>query len=369
LIRRAAILAVFSALLPAVPSCGQPSAAPDAGPRSTQPSDRRDGGPHDHPVVRRSRALMSTVYEFVVAEPDSPGLQRAMDDAFAEIARLEGVLSEWRADSEISAVNRAAGRAPVKVGADVLAVVKAGLAASAESEGAFDMTWASLHGVWDFRADPPRIPDRTLIAQRVRKIDYRKVTVDEAASTVGLGEVGMAIGLGGIAKGYALDRAAAILTAAGIRNFVLYGGGQVLVSGRRGGRPWRVGIQNPRGDGYFAHYEMTSGSASTSGDYERFFVLDGVRYHHIIDTRPRSPTRGMPARGLVSVTVIADTGMRADALSTAIFVSGAEKGMELARRAGVEAVLVTDGLETLATDGIRPTLRARPLGDTPLPTN
>lgn len=304
---------------------------------------------------------MSTVYEIVVSAPESAALDAATTRAFDEVARLEEVLSEWRPDSEVSRVNQAAGGDAVKVGPDLLAVVKQGLRAGAESGGAFDITWAALHGVWDFRATPPRVPDRALLAKRSKLIDYRKVQLDEAASTIRLELPGMAIGLGGIAKGYALDRMAAILVEAGFSNFVLYGGGQVLVSGRRGSRPWRVGVKDPRNEGFFAFYETTRGSASTSGDYERFFLLDGVRYHHILDTRPTAQARGMPVRGLVSATILAETGIRADALSTAVFVLGPEAGLALARRLGVEAVLVDERMQVLATDGIRATLRMRPI--------
>jgi FAD:protein FMN transferase len=304
---------------------------------------------------------MGTVYRIVAAEPDTARLHDAMRRALGEVARLEDLLSEWRPDTELSRVNQAAGREAVKVGPEILAVVKEGLRVGAESGGAFDITWAALHGVWDFRARPPHVPDRALLAAKTKLIDWRKVQVDEAASTIRLAEPGMAIGLGGIAKGYAVDRAGAILLAAGFRSFVIYAGGQVGVWGTRGGRPWRVGIQDPRREGFFATFEMTHGSAATSGDYERYFILDGVRYHHIIDTRPDAPDRGMPARGMTSVTVIAEDGLTADAVDTAIFILGPDAGMALARRRHVEAVLVTDRMQVLATDGIRSRLHARPL--------
>jgi thiamine biosynthesis lipoprotein len=314
------------------------------------------------PIVRKTHRAMGTIWELQVAAPSSDRLDRTALRAFAEIDRLEQVLSEWRPDSEISAVNRAAGHEAVHVGPDLLANVREGLWSGRETEGAFDITWAALHGVWDFRADPPRVPDPRVIAEKVRLIDYRQVTLDEAAGTVKLAREGMAMGLGGIAKGYALDRAGAILEGEGLADFVLSSGGQVLVSGHRGDRPWRVGIRNPRGDDYFASFEMTSdGSVGTAGDYERFFLLDGVRYHHIIDTRPGAPARGMPARGVVSATVVASTGLRADAIDTGLFVLGVEKGLALAERLGLEAVMIDDRMHVFATPGIRGRLHSRPL--------
>ena len=147
----------------------------------------------------------------------------------------------------------------------------------------------------------------------------------------------MKIGLGGIAKGYALDRAAELLRAHGVRDFLILGGGQVMAGGHKDGKPWRVGIRDPRGEpeDYFATLDVTDASTSTSGDYERYFVLDGVRYHHILD-----PRTGMPSKGLRSVTTVSPDATLADALSTAIMVLGAERGLALAESLGVGAVLV-----------------------------
>jgi thiamine biosynthesis lipoprotein len=160
---------------------------------------------------------------------------------------------------------------------------------------------------------------------------------------------GMALGTGGIAKGYALDRAAAVLSAAGIENFMIFGGGQIQVSGTRSGRPWRVGIQHPRKDDYFAFVEATSGSIATAGDYEHSFIKDGKRWHHIIDTRT-----GLPVEHTVAVTVVADSGLAADAVDTAIFVMGAERALKILDRSPfrADAVIVDKDLRLHSNPGM-----------------
>jgi thiamine biosynthesis lipoprotein len=229
-------------------------------------------------------------------------------------------------------------------------VIRRGIEIGDLNEGAFDITWAALWGLWDFRAAEPRLPDPEEVARRTALVDYRKVVVDDDAGTVYLPEAGMKIGLGGIAKGYALDRAAEALRARGVDSFLILGGGQVLAGGTRGDRPWKVGVRDPRGTAttYFATLEVTDASTSTSGDYERFFILDGKRYHHIID-----PRTGWPSEGLSGVTVVSPDATLADALSTAIMVMGQERGLALAERLpDVEAVLVDPDGDLWTTSGL-----------------
>lgn len=284
-------------------------------------------------LVSRERELMGTV--FVVQaqtthELDADAVRRAIDAGFDEMARLEAVLSEWRETSEISRINQSAGGDPVAVSADAFAVVKAGVQMSRWSEGAFDLSWATLHGLYDFRPGQQRIPTAEELAPKLALIDWERIVLNDEARTVRLATSGMAIGTGGIGKGYALDRAGTILREAGITSYMLFGGGQVQIHGIRvteeGERAWRVGIQHPRDPStYFAFFEAGSGSISTSGDYEHVYVDDtGRRWHHIIDT-----DTGMPASGTTSVTLLAPEGLYADALSTAVFVLGPERGLRM----------------------------------------
>jgi FAD:protein FMN transferase len=317
---------------------------------SSDPSTRTEAAsPAPPELYAAQREMMGTVFSIRVDAKDRVA-RTAVAEAFAEMERLEDVLSEWRPTSEISKINHAAGKHPVPVSSDTLAVVGAGLDVSRRSKGAFDLTWAALHGLYDFRPGFERIPDRSEIRARLPLVDYRDVVLDEEAGSVFLKRSGMALGTGGIGKGHALDRAGEILERHGLSSYILFGGGQVQVKGTRGTRPWRVGIQHPRKlDEYFAYFEATEGSVSTSGDYERYLLgPGGERIHHIIDVRT-----GAPASRSMSVTVLAPNGLYADALSTAAFVMGPERALAMFDDLPfpVKAVLVDPDCQVFATPG------------------
>ncbi len=311
------------------------------------------------PMVTRSRPIMGTVFRITVANLDEaqagPLIERALD----EIGRLEEVLSEWQDDSEVSAINHAAGSAtPVHVSADTLRVVRAGLDVSRWSEGAFDLSWAALRGLYTFQPGERRVPPLSEVQARLAFVDWHRIDVDPSASTVRLAREGMAIGTGGIGKGYALDRAGDILRAGGAESYMLFGGGQVQVHGMRGDRPWRVGIQHPRDpQSYIGFLEVTDCSISTSGDYEHAFVDDqGQHWHHIIDL-----STGLPARRSMQVTLLAPEGIYADALSTASFIMGPERAIEMLSRVPghPEAVIIDPDLKIWTTPGTRERLHVR----------
>ncbi len=307
-------------------------------------------GPYLQPVpgrfpTYRGEAMSTTI---AVTLPASDDARAAAGAVIGLFQRLETELSEWREASPLAEVNRRAGGAPVAVPPDLLALVGRSLEIAERTGGAFDPTWAALWGLWDFDAEEPALPDPEELARRAALVDYRKAQLDSAARTIHLPEPGMKIGLGGIAKGYALDRAAELLRARGHQDFLIVAGGQVYAGGRRDGRPWRIGIRDPRGDATdaFALLDLEGGlSSSTSGDYESYFELDGVRYHHILD-----PRTGYPTRGLTSATVVAADATLADALSTALMVLGPDRGLALAEEwPGVEAVVVGEGGELRTT--------------------
>ncbi len=320
---------------------------PDAG---SPPVDVTTGLPR---LTEGDRTLMGSPWHIAVSGArDEAAAHAAIERAFDEVARLEALLSEWQPNSEISRVNAAAGRSPVRVGPELMTCVKASLEVARWSDGAFDITWAALRGLWDFGPNSRQIPP-TLdeVRAKLPLWNYRNLVVDEAASTLFLREPAMAIGLGGVAKGYALDRMAEILDAAGLHDFMLYGGGQVLVGGKRGDRGWRVGIQHPRSpERYFAFVEVEGpASVSTSGDYEHTWEHAGQRYHHILD-----PRTGFPSEKSASVTVISPSGLWADAVDTAVFILGPQRGLEaLARAPGGphEGIVVDPELRLSATPG------------------
>jgi thiamine biosynthesis lipoprotein len=299
------------------------------------------------PYVSFTRDIMASPISVMAPQPVA---REAADIVFEIFEEVDERMSEWKAESPLSAVNAAAGSHPVAVPDDLRAVVRRGVGIGALTGGAFDITWAALWGLWDFQAAEPSVPAGDEIARRVVLVDFRRVVINEAAGTVYLPQEGMVIGLGGIAKGYALDRSARALRERGIESFLISAAGQMMLGGTHGDRPWRVGIRDPRGGlaDYFARLELTDTSVASSGDYERSFILDGVRYHHILD-----PATGMPARGLRGATVICADATLADALSTAVMVLGPQVGLDLAESLDdVEAVVVDDAGKVHTTSGL-----------------
>ncbi len=310
------------------------------------------------------RFLMGTTWEITISGVDGGNEARArttVEAAFDEIDRLENLLSEWRPETEISRVNDAAGIAPVHIGPELMTCVKTSLAVARWSDGAFDISWAALRGLWNFGPNAEHVPpSEAAVRAKLPLWNYRNIVLDEQASTLFLRQRGMAIGLGGVAKGYGLDRASDILVRAGFNDFIMSSGGQVLAHGRRGARAWRVGIRHPRRDTYFAFLEVPNGgSVSTSGDYEHSFEYQGQTFHHIID-----PHTGFPSRSSSSVTLFAPTGLAADAVDTAAFILGAARAIPLLQTAPggpMEGVFVDTDMRLFATPGTerRLVMRAR----------
>ncbi len=193
------------------------------------------------------------------------------------------------------------------------------------------------------------------VRRRLPLVDYRAIQINDVAGTVFLARKGMSIHLGGIGKGYAIDRGVNVLRTRGVRDFMIQDGGDIYVAGLKDGRPWRLGIQDPRdaANRIFAELDLSDGTFSTSGDYERFFLKDGRRYHHMLD-----PSTGEPARGARSVTIVANRGVIADGLSTGVFILGPEKGMALIEKLpDVEGVIVSDKNEVLISSGLKGRVR------------
>ncbi|MCI2058049.1 MAG: FAD:protein FMN transferase [Oscillibacter sp.] len=302
---------------------------------------------------------MDTVMELTACGKNG---EAALDASKKEITRLEALLSRTRADSEISLLNRSAGK-PAAVSAEVGQLLLEARAYSAATGGAFDVTVAPVVSAWGFTADAYRVPSQAELSALLTRVDSSKIGVELTASgaQVLLG-AGQSVDLGGIAKGYASDRVAAVFEDAGVTSGMISLGGNVYVRGKKpDGSAWRVAIQDPKNSsGYVGVLKLTDAFAVTSGGYQRYFEQDGKRYHHIID-----PATGYPAEsGLTSVTVVASandaegsvggSGTMCDAFSTALFVMGAEKAVEFWRSGGYsfDLVLVTDDGRVLITDGL-----------------
>ncbi len=272
---------------------------------------------------RETRVLMGTYVEILCFDGRAPGI------AFDEISRVEGLLSKYREDSEISRLN-ADGKQ--RVSGEVYALLSRCAELSRSSSGAFDITVEPLVRLWGFRDRKFLVPPADKIAGTLPSVGSEKIVFHPADNMIEFSVKGMSVDLGGAGKGYALDCAAGKLAEAGIKDFLINAGGQVRCRGTGPGNvPWRIAVKDPRGRGVLKKLEMKGGSFATSGDYEQFFMADektGKRYSHIID--PRS---GYPAdTGIASVTVSAADGLTADFLSTAVYVLGKERGEALLKK-------------------------------------
>jgi thiamine biosynthesis lipoprotein len=331
---RAIRASAWVAALIAASACGPEKPAPEAS------------------LVERSRVSMGTEVHISAWTTDEAATVTALDKAFNEFDRLDALMSTWKDGSDILRLNDAAGRAPVAMSTEVREVLHASQEVSEWTSGKFDVTFAALSGLWKFDHDiDGQVPDRSQIASRLPLIDYRALQIDDRAGTASLTRPGMKVNLGGIGKGYAIDRAVTILRATRLTDFMIQFGGDLFVAGRRGDRPWRVGIQDPRGapDTLFAALELTDAAFSTSGDYERFFIRDGHRYHHILD-----PDTGEPAPRSRSVSIVAKNATVSDGLSTGVFILGGEEGMALIEKLpDVEGVIVTAENKVLVSSGLK----------------
>ncbi len=313
-------------------------------------------GSRDEPgrprVVERVGVAMGSELRLTTWAEDETAARTAFDAVFAEFERLEAQMSTWRPGSDVLRINAAAGDHAVQVAPDVRDVLRVARQISEWTEGTFDVTFGALTDVWKFDHDQDNtIPSAEAIRARLPLIDYRQIEIDDRAGTVFLKRKGMKIHLGGIGKGYAVEHAVSILRRAGLRDFMIQAGGDLYVGGHKDGRPWRLGINDPRGpEGKsFASLDLSDSTFSTSGDYARFFMKDGVRYHHILD-----PATGQPARLCRSVTIVSDSPVMADAIAKGVFILGPEKGMALVERLPkLGAVIVTATNEVLVSSGLK----------------
>lgn len=339
--RRGGVRGVLTVVVAAVTACSTP--APPAAPAPGAMIDDR-------------RLAMGSELHLTAWTADEPRTRAAFAAVFAEFERLEALLSVWRPGSDVLRLNAAAVGVPVPVDADTRAVLQAAERASTWTDGAFDVTFGALTDVWKFDHDQDgRVPSAAEIAVRLPRIDHRAVVVDDGRGTATITRAGTRVHLGGIGKGFAVDKAVAILRGAGLANFMVQAGGDLYAAGVAGDTPWRLGIQDPRGAGgtSFATVELSDATFSTSGDYERYFERDGVRYHHILD-----PRTGQPARGTRSVTIVAREATWADGLSKGVFILGPERGLALVERLpDVEAVIVTADNRVLISSGLRDRVR------------
>jgi len=282
-------------------------------------------------VMARTYGVMGTEATFSIFTADAERADRAFGAAYDEIRRIELLMTDWerpgQPESDVVRINKAAGKHAVQVSEETMAVVLKSLEMSRKSEGAFDITYAAMRGLWKFDEEMDRtLPAPAAIERQRKLINWRDVVVDKRARTVMLRRPGQRLGLGGIAKGYAVDKCADVLRGEGFHDFMVQAGGDLFVSGRKGTANWMVGVRDPRGGptAVIAKMAIEDQAFSTAGDYERTFVLNGKRYHHIID-----PKTGYPATASRGVTILAPNAFLADGLDDAVFILGPKKGLAL----------------------------------------
>jgi len=303
-------------------------------------------------AVDRQGAAMGTRVHLIVCpkgpDPvDHDAAQEAAQAAFAEFGRLEGLWTTWSPASEVSRINAAAGSGRIRVSSETYDVLAAALAGSRMSNGLFDITFAPLGEVWRFDTPPgshepthlERIPSLAEVRRLRARVGWRHLHLDPAKRQAWLDRRGMAIHLGGIGKGAGVDRAVAILRSKGFADFVVQAGGDLYCAGLNGKRPWHVGIAHPRNKAeILGSMNVTDAAFSTSGDYERYAILNGKRYHHILD-----PRTGFPGSASQSATVLAASATQAEVLTKTAFLLGGAAGLDLLKAQGVRGLLVDAG--------------------------
>lgn len=296
-------------------------------------------------AVEGSDFVLNTIAKITIYEGGKDP-EAIIDGAFDLCRSEERIFSRTVSGSEIDQINQAGG-APVEVSTETAALLKKALDYAVLSDGRFDITIAPVSGLWDFTAEEPKAPDHEAVAAALTAVDYRGLSVE--GTTVTLKNPSAAIDLGGIAKGYIADKCAAYLREQGVTSAIVDLGGNIVTIGQKtDGTDFNIGVQAPFSQSLAAVVPSRDGAVVTSGVYERFFEEDGVRYHHILD-----PETGYPAdTGLLSVTILTESAVDADALSTTCFLLGLEDGLALAEKLeGVEAIFIDEDRVLHATSG------------------
>lgn len=296
---------------------------------------------------QQSLKLMGNRFEFTVVADDAVWAQARIEEAINEVKRIEKLLTTFSEDSQTNQINAMAGIEPVRVAKEVYDLIERSLRISALTQGAFDITYGSIDKrLWNFDKTMTALPDEATAKEMVRLINYRNVILNKESCSVFLKEKGMRIGFGGIGKGYAADRAKIVMKNAGVESGIVNAAGDLTVWGTQpDGSSWTIGIADPeKKDLPFASVQLTNTSVATSGNYEKFVMIDGIKYSHTID-----PKTGMPVRGIKSATIICSSAEIADAMATPVMVMGIKAGIGLINQIKNIACIIIDDHDTVFT--------------------
>jgi len=295
---------------------------------------------------KRTMKLMGSRFDISVVAKDPIEGEEYIDLAINEIKRIEKLISSWDPNSQTSEINKNAGVKPVKVDAELFNLIQRGIGISTLTDGAFDISYASMDNIWKFDGSMTKMPEEATIKASVSKVGYQNILLNKKDHTVFLKLKGMKIGFGAIGKGYAADKAKELLISRGVVAGIINASGDMNTWGKQpNGDSWQVAITNPMNKNkVFALLPLDNGAVVTSGNYEKYVTFNNTRYTHIID--PRS---GYPATGIVSVTVFAPKAELADALATSVFVMGKEVGLNRIEQLPKVECIIIDDLGTIIT--------------------
>lgn len=305
----------------------------------------------DKKAISKDTILMGSAFTFTAVHDTWEGAQLAIDKGIEEVIRIESIISSWSPSSETSEVNRNAGIRPVKVSKELFDLVYRSKKISELSNGYFDISFASIDKVWKFDGSDVVVPSEDNLKASVAKINFQNIVLDADNQTVFLKDKGMKIGFGAIGKGYAANKAKAVMKALNANDGVVNAGGDLVSWGTRpDGSPWTIGIADPQNkENIISYLNISDMAVVTSGNYERYVEIEGERYCHIIN-----PKTGWPVKGTKSVTIICADGEIADALATTVFVLGPEEGVKLIDHLkGVECIIVNDDNQFVYSQNVK----------------
>jgi len=293
------------------------------------------------------QAIMGTLIRVELWHDDTKIAKHLISKVMDEMHRVDQLMSSYKDDSELSRINQLASKQPVKINIELFNLIKQSLQFSELTSGAFDITYASIGRYYDYRKK--QHPSASVINKNINKINYKHITLNKKDQTIKFAMDRVYIDLGGIAKGHAVDRSFEILKKSGVQHAIITAGGDSRILGDKRGRPWVLGIRDPRKARHvMGTLPLSDAALSTSGDYERYFVKDGEHFHHILN-----PSTGKSAKSLRSVTVIGQDTTTTDALSTSIFILGKEKGLKLINQLkNIEAVLIDQQNKLIFSSGL-----------------